>query len=161
LGLLTESLENDIILPNSFLFLLIKKLKEVETIPQIDKNIYIDLSPISMVARDLSVIFKQKNSKVYNVSYNIKLSYKEIASILQKPMIPSSEWFTKLRYNILSKLMSAASPNGKKDLNMNIFETTMVSTFENTNFSLDSEHLAFDEEKIKKHYFKNWGLNYE
>lgn len=158
LGLITESLNNTNSFSRSFLNILIENLQKMNNLPDIKKELYIDISPISMVAEDLFKIMSKKQSKIYNVSYNIKLSYKEIVENMKKERIESSSWFKNNKYSILSHLMSIANNEDNKKKNMNIFETTMCEKFENDNFIDDSERKNINEEMIKNHYLKKWGL---
>ena len=110
-----------------------------------------------MIAEDLVNIFSIKQQNTYNVSYNIKLSYKEIINFLNKKyLIDKDTWFDTNKNKLVSHFMSIENNNLNKKNNLNIFETTMVKYFNNDIFLRDSKRKEIPEQFIKDYYFNLW-----
>lgn len=84
LGLLTENVESSYVNINSFLYLTLKEIQKTPVLPLLQEEKYIDLTPINWIVTDLIKLIKEDGQSVYNLSYNIKLSYTEICEFFKK-----------------------------------------------------------------------------
>ena len=154
LGLLTEDFNKNYKNDKSFVYLTCEKIRKQEKLPDIKHDLFIDISPVVWVAEDLAQLLEYKEQKIYNMSYNIKLSYKNICNFFNKQDFEDSENWFKREKGLLSLFLGDLFFNKKK--NFNIFETSYIIKFENKNMLDKVGQRSIDCDIIKKSYLSFW-----
>lgn len=143
LGLITEDTSKSYINLNSFLYLTIKEIQNMKIVPQLPEEKYIDLTPINWAVEDLINLFETTHKCVYNISYNIKLSYRDICTFFNKQEYTQD--YNSFQHKLINVFLGDLAKGKRK--NFNIFETTYVEKYES---QIRSKNLNYKQSLLKK-----------
>lgn len=112
---------------NSFLYQIIESICKTDILPEDNKGISFDLTPIDLAAQLISDIsLSIDENHIYNISFNEKVYYNDIIKVLNKQTIPVQEWFSNNKTH-LAQLLNILNDDINKELNL--FEMTDVEKF--------------------------------
>lgn len=131
-GLLVPTM-NQTTTDRSFLFQLLEELNDSWSAPYDQKNLCFDFTPVDFAAKAMARLAQVGGERIYNISCNDKVYYKDIVALLNKQVMEAHQWFYQDQSDLLRQLLDALYL--EQDKKTNLFEMTTIKCIQIDNMS--------------------------
>jgi len=134
-GLITPSTTEDTPQVSGFLLNCIEGFKNIDSIPDTKIPLSMDITPLDIAANAMfDISISQSTSRIFNITANQKLTLNLIAEKLNiGTFVEAKKWMEVNENHLVTQHLTELNLEHKKQHNMNLFETTHIKHFHNTN----------------------------